>query len=70
MRRLLLTAVVFGAVSGATAADMPDYLRGSIPARAGHPKLGRLVTSAGRPAIRRSKRFQQERRRSDEFYFS
>jgi outer membrane immunogenic protein len=34
MRRLLLTAVVFGAVSGATAADMPDYLRGSISAPA------------------------------------
>jgi outer membrane immunogenic protein len=32
MRRLLLAAVVFGAVSGAQAADMPDYLRGSIPA--------------------------------------
>ena len=32
MRRLLLAAVMFGAVSGATAADMPDFLRGSIPA--------------------------------------
>jgi opacity protein-like surface antigen len=32
MRRLLLAAVMFGVVSGATAADMPDFLRGSIPA--------------------------------------
>lgn len=32
MRRLLLAAVMFGAVSGAQAADMPDFLRGSIPA--------------------------------------
>jgi opacity protein-like surface antigen len=31
MRRLLLAAVIFGAGSGAQAADMPDYLRGSIP---------------------------------------
>jgi opacity protein-like surface antigen len=32
MRRLLLAAVMFGAASGAQAADMPDFLRGSIPA--------------------------------------
>ena len=32
MRRLLVAAVTIGAVSGAHAADMPDYLRGSIPA--------------------------------------
>jgi opacity protein-like surface antigen len=32
MRRLLLAAVMFGAVSGAQAADMPDFLRGSLPA--------------------------------------
>jgi opacity protein-like surface antigen len=32
MRRLLVAAVMIGAVSGARAADMPDYLRGSIPA--------------------------------------
>jgi outer membrane immunogenic protein len=32
MRRLLLAAVMIGVVSGAQAADMPDYLRGSIPA--------------------------------------
>lgn len=32
MRRLLLAAMMFGAVSGAQAADMPDFLRGSIPA--------------------------------------
>jgi outer membrane immunogenic protein len=31
MRRLLLAAVMFGAVSGAGAADMPDFLRGSLP---------------------------------------
>jgi outer membrane immunogenic protein len=31
MRRLLLAAVMFGAASGAQAADMPDFLRGSIP---------------------------------------
>jgi outer membrane immunogenic protein len=31
MRRLLLAAVMVGAVSGAQAADMPDFLRGSIP---------------------------------------
>jgi outer membrane immunogenic protein len=30
MRRFLLAAVMFGAVSGAQAADMPDFLRGSI----------------------------------------
>ena len=29
MRRLLLVAVMFGAVTGAQAADMPDFLRGS-----------------------------------------
>src|SRR3979409_1402475 len=32
MRRLALVAVMFGAVSGAQAADMPDFLRGSLPA--------------------------------------
>ncbi len=32
MRRLLLAAVMFGAASGAQAADMPDFLRGSVPA--------------------------------------
>jgi outer membrane immunogenic protein len=32
MRRLLLVAAMFGAVSGAQAADMPDFLRGSISA--------------------------------------
>jgi outer membrane immunogenic protein len=32
MRRFLLTAAMFGAVSGAQAADMPDFLRGSLPA--------------------------------------
>ena len=32
MRGFLLAAVMFGAVSGAQAADMPDFLRGSIPA--------------------------------------
>jgi outer membrane immunogenic protein len=32
MRRLFLAAMMFGAVSGAQAADMPDFLRGSIPA--------------------------------------
>jgi outer membrane immunogenic protein len=32
MRRLLLAAMVFGAASGARAADMPDFLHGSIPA--------------------------------------
>src|SRR4051794_20258209 len=31
MRRHLLIAVMFGAISGAQAADMPDSLRGSIP---------------------------------------
>lgn len=30
MRRFLLAAVMFGAVSGAQAADMPDFLRGSL----------------------------------------
>ena len=29
MRRLLLAAMMFGAASGAQAADMPDFLRGS-----------------------------------------
>jgi outer membrane immunogenic protein len=32
MRGLLVAAVTIGAVSGVHAADMPDYLRGSIPA--------------------------------------
>jgi outer membrane immunogenic protein len=32
MRRFLLAAVVFGLASGAQAADMPDFLRGSLPA--------------------------------------
>ena len=32
MRRFLLAAMTFGAVSGAQAADMPDFLRGSLPA--------------------------------------
>lgn len=32
MRGLLLAAVMFGALSGAQAADMPDFLRGSLPA--------------------------------------
>jgi outer membrane immunogenic protein len=31
MRRLLLAAVMFGAASCAQAADMPDFLRGSLP---------------------------------------
>src|ERR1700732_5159289 len=37
MRRLLLAAVMFGAASGAQAADMPDFLRGSIPAGVSTP---------------------------------
>lgn len=32
MRGLLLAAMMFGAVQGAQAADMPDFLRGSLPA--------------------------------------
>src|SRR5437899_6061033 len=32
MRGFVLAAVMFGAASGTQAADMPDYLRGSIPA--------------------------------------
>jgi opacity protein-like surface antigen len=32
MRRLTLAAAVFGAASGAQAADMPDFLRGSLSA--------------------------------------
>jgi outer membrane immunogenic protein len=32
MRRFVLAAMMFGAVSGAQAADMPDFLRGSLPA--------------------------------------
>jgi outer membrane immunogenic protein len=31
MRRLLLAVMVLGAASGAQAADMPDFLRGSLP---------------------------------------
>jgi outer membrane immunogenic protein len=31
MRRFLLAAMMVGAVSGARAADMPDFLRGSLP---------------------------------------
>jgi outer membrane immunogenic protein len=37
MRRLLLAAMMFGAVSGAQAADMPDFLRGSLPASSAPP---------------------------------
>src|ERR1700721_2336984 len=32
MRRFVLAAMMFGAVSSAQAADMPDFLRGSLPA--------------------------------------
>ena len=32
MRRLLLAVVMFGTAAGAQAADMPDFLRGSLPA--------------------------------------
>jgi outer membrane immunogenic protein len=32
MRRVLLAVTMFGVASGAQAADMPDFLRGSIPA--------------------------------------
>ena len=32
MRRILLVAAMFAAVSGAQAADMPDFLRGTLPA--------------------------------------
>ena len=32
MRRFVVAAIMFGAVSGAQAADMPDFLRGSLPA--------------------------------------
>jgi outer membrane immunogenic protein len=32
MRRFVVAAMLFGAVSGAHAADMPDFLRGSLPA--------------------------------------
>jgi outer membrane immunogenic protein len=32
MRRFLLAAAMFGAVTGAQAADMPDFLRGTLPA--------------------------------------
>jgi outer membrane immunogenic protein len=32
MRKLLLAAVMFGAATGAQAADMPDFLHGSLPA--------------------------------------
>jgi len=32
MRRLFLAAAMFGAVTGAQAADMPDFLRGTLPA--------------------------------------
>jgi outer membrane immunogenic protein len=32
MRRLLLAMVMFGTAAGAQAADMPDFLRGSLPA--------------------------------------
>jgi opacity protein-like surface antigen len=32
MRKILLAAMMFGSVCGAQAADMPDFLRGSLPA--------------------------------------
>jgi opacity protein-like surface antigen len=31
MRRFFLAAAIFAAATGAKAADMPDFLRGSIP---------------------------------------
>ena len=33
MRRFLLAAVMFGTASSAQAADMPDFLRGSLPSQ-------------------------------------
>ncbi len=33
MRRFLLAAMMFGTVSGAQAADMPDFLRGTLAGR-------------------------------------
>jgi opacity protein-like surface antigen len=38
MRRFVLAAMMFGAVSGAHAADMPDFLRGSLPAEPVGPR--------------------------------
>jgi len=38
MRRLLLAVMLFGAASGAHAADMPDFLRGSLPAGPVEPR--------------------------------
>ena len=32
MRRFFLVAAMVGAVTGAQAADMPDFLRGTLPA--------------------------------------
>jgi len=37
MRRILLAAIMFGAASGAEAADMPDFLRGSLPGESNTP---------------------------------
>jgi opacity protein-like surface antigen len=37
MRRILLAAIMFGAASGAQAADMPDFLRGSLSAGSSIP---------------------------------
>jgi len=70
MRRLLLTAVDVRAVSGATAADMPDYLRGSIPAAPVTRNWDGWYVGGQASYSAVASDFQQERRRSDEFYFS
>ena len=41
MRRFFLAAVMFGMAAGAQAADMPDFLRGSITAPS--PTLNRNI---------------------------
>ena len=71
MRRLLLAAMMFGAASGAQAADMPDFLRGSCrrPERS-DPKLGRLVCRRPGRLFIVQHGFQPEPRRPDEFHFS
>ena len=54
MRRFVLAAMMFGAASGAHAADMPDFLRGSFSGADRRLRsTGRAFTSAARAATAR-----------------
>ena len=52
MRRFLLAAMMFGTAAGAQAADMPDFLHGSLlPSGLHRLSTGRDFTSAARAAV-------------------